>query len=199
MPAFDLRHVRVAKYNNNAGAVTYGARQSAGDAMTASLELTFAEGSLYAEGRMAEYVREATGGTISIGTKYIPAEAQKLMYGSQPKTRTIGTKTVESLVESADDAASYVGVSFYAPDRIDGVTKYTCVFIPKALFGPPGMSYQTKNNTITFQTPTTTGQFMADDSSGKVIREVAIVDDMETAIAWCDAVFGAAAEEESGT
>ena len=194
MPAFDFRHVQVAKYVNTSGVISYDTPVKAGDAINAQLELRFAEGRLYAEGALAEYLKEATGGTISLGVKYIPAAAQQLMYGATAKTRSIGSgasaKTISGAVFSGNDAPKYVGVSFYAPDMIDGVRKFTCVFISKTLFGPPSLSYQTKGENIVFQTPTTTGEFLVDDSSGKLLLETATCDTMEDAIAWCNLVLG---------
>ncbi len=194
MPAFDLRGIRLGKYNSAAGNVTYDEVTSAGDAMNVNLELRFAEGRLYAESKLAEYIKEATGGTISIGVKYIPDDAKSLLYGAAKNTRQISINneqvSVSGIKYTTKDAPNYVGVSFYAPDMIDGVHKYTCVFISKALFGQPAMNYQTKGENITFQTPTTTGEFLGDDSTAQNLIESAIVDNEETAIAWTKAVLG---------
>ena len=48
MPKFDLRNIKVAKYVNNNGTISYSDRQKAGDAMSAVLSMRFAEGRLYA-------------------------------------------------------------------------------------------------------------------------------------------------------
>lgn len=191
MPTFDLRGIKVAEYINTSGTVSYGSTISAGDAMAANLELKFAEGRLYAESTLAEYMKKALGGSISIGVKYLPEAAQTLMYGTQAKTRTLGgNQVVKGLKTTAKDVAKYVGVSFYAPDMIDGVPKYTCVFVSRALFGPPSMVYQTLGESIVFQTPTTTGEFLADNSEDQNIMEVAVADTEDAAIAWCSTVFG---------
>ena len=89
MPQFDLRGIKVAKYVNTAGVISYTDAQSAGDAMTANLELRFAEGRLYAESTLAEFIRKCVGGTISLGVKYIPTAAQKLMFGVSENSRSI--------------------------------------------------------------------------------------------------------------
>jgi len=190
MPAFDLRNIQVAPYTNTNGTITYGTKVSAGGAMTVNLELRFAEGRLYAEGRLAEYIREAIGGSISIGVKYLPVDAQKLLFGATEKSRTVSSKTMKSTAYGANDTASYVGCSFYAPDMIDGAKKYTCVFIAKAMFGPPGMTYQTKGENITFQTPTIIGEFLPDDSASAMIVDSYTADTMADAVAWCNAVLG---------
>lgn len=189
MPSFDLRGIKVAQYTNTSGTISYSNATSAGDAMTANLDLTFAEGRLYAEGKLAEFIREATGGTLSLGVKYIPDAAKKLLFGAVDKSRTISGTTVTGLKYSANDDPKYVGVAFYAPDMIDGVKKYTCVFVKKARFGPPSMSYVTKGESITFNTPTTTGEFLPDDSSAADLFETAVVDTVAAAQAWVTAVL----------
>ncbi len=193
MPQYDLRGIKVAKYNFSNNAVSYTDPLVAGDAMAVTLELKFAEGRLYAESALAEYMREPTGGTISIGVKYLPDAVQQLLFGSRAKTRSIGSgqsaKNIGSLVIGAKEEGDYVGVAFYAPDRIDGAKKFTCVKIAKAMFGPPSMSFQTKGESIVFNTPTTTGEFLADDSETQDLIEVAVCDTEADAIAWRDGVL----------
>lgn len=190
MPQFDLRYIQAAKYTNTSGTVTYAEKTKVGDAMSANLELKFAEGRLYAEGRLSEYMRLATGGTISLGVKEIPDAAKKLLYGAQESTRSVPqASNAKGVVYSAKDAASYVGVSLYCPDVVDGATKYTCVFVAKALFGPPSMSYKTKGQNLEFVTPTTTGEFLASDAVAETIMETVTVDTIDAAKAWCDAVL----------
>lgn len=193
MPQFDLRGIKCAKYVNTNGTITYTNPQDVGDAMTATLEMRFAEGRLYAESSLAEFMRKATGGSLSLGVKYIKTDAQKLMFGSTEKTRSVsagGSQTsVKSLVLGAKSSPSYVGIAFYAPDMIDGVEKYTCVFASKCLFGPPSMSLQTAGENIQFTTPTTSGEFLANDAASKDMLEVAVCDTEAAAIAWRDAVL----------
>lgn len=184
MPSFDLRGIRAGKYKNASGTVSYENQTDVGDAMSAQLELKFAEGRLYAESRLAEYIKLATGGTISLAVKYIKKAAQAMLYGCTSDT------SKENLKFSAKDIANYVGVGFYAPDKIDGVTKYTCVWVPKALFGPPSLSYQTKGENIQFNTPTTTGEFLADDSTDELLLEVETVDSATAAVAWIKGKLG---------
>lgn len=199
MPSFGLKGIKAAKYVNTAGTITYTNPTDVGDAITANLELRFAEGRLYAEDMLAEYMRKAVGGTISIGVKYIKQSAQALLFGVQTKNRSISyvptgttvtaTATATSVVTGGQDLGQYVGLAFYAPDMVDGVKKFTCVFVKKCLFGPPSMQLQTMGDSIQFNTPTTSGEFLADDSSAQDLFEVAIVDDENAAKAWVTAVL----------
>lgn len=184
MPSFDLRGIRAGKYKNTSGTVTYTEPTDVGDAMSAQLELKFAEGRLYAESKLAEYIKLATGGRISLAVKYLKKNAQTMFYGCTSDT------SKENLKFSAKDIANYVGVGFYAPDKIDGVTKYTCVWVPKVLFGPPSLSYKTKGENIQFNTPTTTGEFLADDSTDELLLEVETVDSATDAVAWIKGKLG---------
>lgn len=198
MPQFDLRGIKCAKYINTAGTISHSNAQAVGDAMTANLEMRYAEGRLYAESTLAEFMKKATGGTISLGVKYIKDAAQQLMFGSRSKSRSVtyvpasgttATATVSSLILGAKTMPQYVSIAFYAPDMIDGVLKYTCVYIAKALFGPPSMTLQTASENIQFNTPTTSGEFLADDSSNQDMLEVAVCDDEAEANAWITAVL----------
>lgn len=192
MPTFDLRGIKIGKYTNTDGTITYDTPVSMGDAMSVELNLTAAEGRLYAESRLAEYKKLITGGTASVGVKYITDAAQKLLFGMSENTRNVGTNTSQkSLKATAKDIAKYVGMGFYAPDAIDGTDKYTAVFVYKVLFGAPGYVYATKGDGITFQTPTTTGEFLADDSEDKNIMEIAILASESDAVAWINKCFGA--------
>lgn len=192
MPTFDLRGIKIGKYINTEGTITYETPISMGDAMSVELNLTAAEGRLYAESRLAEYKKLITGGTASVGVKYITDAAQKLLFGMSENTRNVGTNTSQkSLKATAKDIAKYVGMGFYAPDAIDGTDKYTAVFVYKVLFGAPGYVYATKGDSITFRTPTTTGEFLADDSEDKNIMEIAILASESDAVAWINKCFGA--------
>ena len=184
MPTFDLRGIRIGKYKNTSGTVTYETPTEVGDAMSANIELKFAEGRLYAEGRLAEYIKLATGGTISIAVKYIKKAAQAMMYGATTDNQKDNVKF------SAKDVANYVGVGLYAPDKVDGVTKYTCMWVPKALFGPPSFAYQTKGESIQFNTPTTTGEFLPDDTTAELLLESETVETAEEAVAWIKGKLG---------
>lgn len=192
MPTFDLRGIKIGKYTNTDGTITYDTPVSMGDAMSVELNLTAAEGRLYAESRLAEYKKLITGGTASVGVKYITDAAQKLLFGMSENTRNVGTNASQkSLKATAKDIAKYVGMGFYAPDAIDGTDKYTAVFVYKVLFGAPGYVYATKGDSITFQTPTTTGEFLADDSEDKNIMEIATLANESDAVAWINKCFGA--------
>lgn len=198
MPTYGLRGATVYPYTNNNGTVTYGTGVGAGCAIQAQLELRFAEARLYACDNLAEYIREAIGGTITFGAKLFPQAAQVAMFGSKIKSRSISytepgsststTQTVTSVVTGADDNPAYVGFAAYGPDQINGEKKWTAFFVRKVKFSAPSLTMQTKGETITFQTPQTTGEFLADDTTDRGLLEVATLDSEAAAQAWIAAI-----------
>lgn len=188
MPNFDLRHIGVARYNEMDEASYYTDHQTVGEAMTVNLDLVFAEGRLYAEGSLSEYIKLATGGTMSIGVKRIMPKAQVLLYGSTESAYTVNGRTMTGLVTGADDLPNDVGVSFYAPDRLNGKNVFTCVLVKRAAFGPPSYAYATRGQNITFGTPTTTGEFQSD--ANNEFFEVATAENEIDAVTWCDTMLG---------
>ena len=203
MPQFGFKYVKAAKYTNTAGTISYSGATTLGESISMNLQLQFAEGRLYAMDSLREYLRKATGGTISVGVKYLPTAAQKLLFDAKDKSRTLphestetGT-TVAGLAFNGKMKVQYVGLACYAPDMIEGVEKYTCLFVAKALFGPPGYVFQTINgNTITFQTPTTTGEFMTAENADMDLIEVAVCDSEDDAKAWVDLVLQVGSDDD---
>jgi hypothetical protein len=125
---------------------------------------------------------------------------QTLLFGAAAKSRSITyevgttevTESVAGVAYGANTTANYVGVACYSPCMRDGVQKYLCLFIPKTLFGPPSMTLHTAGENIVFQTPTTSGEFLASDATDKELFEMVTVDSEAAAKAWVDAVFTAA-------
>lgn len=192
MPEFDLRGMKAAKYNYSKATkkITYGEAVSMGEAMTANLEMKFAEGRIYAESSLSEYMKKCTGMTTSVGVKYLPDDCQKLLFGFYELSRSVGSgspKTIKSMAAGRTSTGQYVGHGFYSPDMIDGVEKFTAVFVHKTLFGPPSKTLQTMGESITFNTPTTSGESLVDDL-GHLFEWYSFDTEAET-IAWLDACF----------
>ena len=199
MPLYGFRGVYIAKRNENNGVVTYDAPITPGCPIRANLEFQFAEGDLWCKDALSIVKRKATGGQVTFEAARLTPACQVLAFGATQRTRSITytdsagqsqTKNVSSVVYSETDQAPYVGFAGYGPDANSDADDTFCAFmIGKAKFSPPSLNMQTMNNSITFQTPTTTGRFMPDGKAGGVIQEVAICDSEEEAAAWCQAVF----------
>lgn len=199
MARIGLRGATLAKYNVNAnGDVSYDTPVSGGCARAADLQLQFAEAELWGCDGLREYLREAIGGSITFEATFFTDAMKVLAFGNKEKTRSITykndqgvdtTKTVTSVADTSSDDAPYVGFAVYSPDMINHVKKWAAIFVPCAKFSSPNTKLATRDSNISFQTPTTTGRFLPDDTDEHVIRDVAILDTEAEAIAWCEACF----------
>ena len=193
MPTFDLRNIKCAEYSESNNEPSYSNATVVGDAINVDLQLRFAEGRLYAESSLAEYLRKCTGGTVSIGVKYIKDAAQKMMFGAQEKSRTVNSKTIKGLVYGSKNVHKAVGIAAFAPDMIDGVEKYTAFLIYRTMMSEPSLSMRTMGDNIQFETPTTSGEFMPRIADSKEFLEVAVLDSEADAKAWVDLVLNVSA------
>ena len=198
MATIGLRGATIARYHNTNGVVTYDTPISGGCSRRAELQLQFAEAELWGCDGLRESIREAVGGNITFEATFFSNDMQVLAFGATLKQREVTytneaseevTTTITSVVYSADDEAPYIGFAVYGPDMINHVKKWSCIFVACAKFSPPNTTMATRDSSITFQTPTTTGRFLPDDTTGHVIQETAVCDTEAEAQAWCQAVF----------
>ena len=199
MATIGIRGATIARYNvNSNGAVSYGTPISGVCARRAELKLQFAEAELWGCDGLREYIREATGGDITFEATFFSPEMQVLAFYKKTRERSVTytdetgaqtTKTIQSVADTSNDTAPYVGFAVYGPDMINHVKKWAAVFVPCVKFSSPDVVMQTRDSSINFQTPTTTGRFLPDDTDDHVIRDMAICDSEAEAQAWCEACF----------
>ena len=199
MPLYGFKGVYIAKRNVNDGVVTYDPPITPGCPINAQLSFTFTEAPFYCKDALQFIKRKVTGGSVTFEAAYLSDACKKLAFGATEKSRSLTytdasgssvTKTVKSIAYSDGDQAPYVGFAGYGPDsNSDDSDRFTAFFIGKAKFSPPSTNLKTVDQSITYQTPTTTGSFMPDEAAGGVIQEVGTFDSEEEAAAWCQAVF----------
>lgn len=181
-----LRYPVAAKRNPADG--THSAGIVVAKMMKVDLSPTLAEAILYGDDGEAEAIKEFGGATLSVGVTYISDDAQKLLYGhtTAQETLTVDSQQVpvDVIKSKSGDAGETVGFGFYAPCMRDHVKKFRAFWFPCVVFGEPGLSLTTKGNTITFNTPTTTGTVMVDDQDDSNWKDEITVADAKTAIAW---------------
>lgn len=200
--AFDLRDIFFGEYNYDKATdkISYANQQMLGRGISATFELRTAEGRLYSSGALSRYRKKVTGGSISVGVESLTLEVQQSLFKAETSNVSIKsgetTKTVTGIGYGEQTRGRYIGVATYVPaDDADDTDAYILIFARKAMFGPPAMSYNTANNSITWTTPTTTGEFVAPDkkpgaATPPLMIEIAEADSEEDAIAWCKAQLG---------
>lgn len=150
MATVGLRDLYYSIVTENGDETTYAAPVRLAKAISAGLSVDVAEGKLYADDGVDEVAREFTGGTLTLNVNDLSIESAAAILGQ--KAGTDGVVYV-----SADDVAPYVAVGFRAK-KSDGKFKY--IWLYKVKFSVPSENYQTKGETITFNTPEITGNIL---------------------------------------
>lgn len=130
-----------------------------GKAISASISINVAEGTLYADDALAESAKEFISGTLTIGIDDLEDETSVLLLGHKQDTGSAG-----ELIANETDTAPYVGVGFYGKRIKNGVPSWKAVWYPKVQFKEPNEDMATKGETITFGTYSLEGTIMRDDS-----------------------------------
>lgn len=138
-----------------------------GDAMTANLSITMAEGSLYANNRRKEHKEKFDTGSLELGVDDLIDTVQAKMYGHDTETVTIGegadAKTLTVNVSNADDRPKSLGVGFFQTVTRDDVDLFRVIVLTKVQFAEPTDNAQTADNNITMNGRTTTGTILSRD------------------------------------
>ena len=170
----------VAKLDESSGTPKYTGKASCGKAIQLTVTVTYAEGSLCGDDGQAEYDREFSYADLVLNTTTLPTEVHNTMFG-----HTVSTDTEKSIKDSATDEAPYVGFGIYVPQKIDGKRSYMAIWFNKVKFTEADETYNTKADSITYNTPSVNGRAVALDSSGEW-RERQFFDTAAEAQEWID-------------
>jgi phi13 family phage major tail protein len=132
------------------GYETYGTPTRLSKAISAELTFNTASATLYADDAAADVFNAASGGTITLGTRDISPAVFSALLGA-----TIDDNGV--IVQASEDAANYVAIGFRS-QKSDG--HYMYVWIYRVKFSAPGMTHNTKADSIAFDTPSIEGAFV---------------------------------------
>lgn len=156
------------------GAETYGTPKKMAEAMTAELSVKTAEGSLYADDTLSESITEFDSGTIKLGVKDLMPEVL---------AEILGQKVDQNKVVWAgkDDEPPYVAIGFRAK-KTGGRFRY--VWLLKAKFKVPSEKYETKGESIKFNTPDIEADFMARRKDGRWKADFVGTEESNVAKTW---------------
>lgn len=148
MANFGLSLPTIAKLNTNTG--KYSDRFKCGKATNTSVVPNYATGTLWADNRKAEDVKEFKDATVTLGVDSMPIKASDVVFGH--KVNEDGT-----ISDRATDEGNYVGYGFVGREMKEGKKQYRGCILLKVKFQEGEESYSTKGDNITFGTPTLTG------------------------------------------
>lgn len=168
MAVIGLSKPYIAKYSNTGTTVTYTRPTLIGKAITMSLSLNSgSENILYADNAPAESDNQFSGGSLTIGTDNLSAEAMLSLYGTKEEAinaEGVSTSDAKWLVHDDDQIIPYVGFGGVIMKKVNGATKYVAVIYNKVQFQNLNDSATTKGETIEWQTPELTATLMRSDN-----------------------------------
>lgn len=153
-----------------------------GKAIGLDVNPNYAEGSLNADDKQAEYDKEFTYAEVTLNTSTLPIAAHEKMFGHTVDTAKKNVKF------NVDDQANYVGMAWVSVEKVDGVRNFIGNFLKKAKFTEPSESYSTKGDSIEYKTPSISGRALGlDDGSWK---ETEVCSSEADALKWINTMFG---------
>lgn len=168
MAVVGLSKPYIAKYSNTGATVTYTQPTLIGKAITMSLSLNSgSENILYADNAPAESDNQFSGGSLTIGTDNLSAEAMLSIFGTKEEAINadgVSTSDAKWLVHDDDQIIPYVGFAGIIMKKVGGLTKYVAVVYNKVQFQNLNDSATTKGETIEWQTPELTATLMRSDN-----------------------------------
>jgi phi13 family phage major tail protein len=138
-----------------------------GDAITANLSITMAEGSLYANNRRKEHKEKFDSGSLELSVDDLVDTVQAKLYGHTTETLSVGegtgAKSLTVNVSKGADRPISVGIGFYQTVTRDDVDMFRVIVLTKVQFAEPQDNAQTADNNITMNGRTTTGTILTRD------------------------------------
>ena len=184
MAQIDLKYPMYAPLTEDEASRTfeYGDGKVAAKAIRVDISLNVVDSPLYADGEVAERLREFIDGTMTFTPDDLSPEVRGDWLGNQTEEETVGEETVEVLDSSTDDLPGYFGFGYIIPKVKNKVRYYRAIFFPKVQFGEPNETAETKGENITWQTPAIEGKIMR-RIDGRWKREITVAS-LDTAINW---------------
>ena len=172
----------VALYAVNDGTVSYSNAMQLARGVSVAIAIETGDGTnFYADNVAAESTGGVfTGGTVTLTVDGLKDVARKMIEGlATPTEITVSASTVQVYSYDSDQAIPYVGIGFIARYMENGVTSYVPMVLTKCVFDVDGLSAQTQEEDIAFQTQELTATIMRDDSAKHCWRKIASAQDSE--------------------
>lgn len=168
MARIGLSKPYIAIYVNTAGTVTYSARTVLGKYTNIDMSLDSAdENILYADNGPAESDSQFSGGTVTVTTDDLRAEAFKTALGLVEESISgVTTGSPKWMVFNDSQAAPYFALGGIIKKKVDGAYKWQAFILEKIKFRNPDLSVATQGESIEWQTPELEATILRSDASG---------------------------------
>lgn len=169
-----LRDLFYAICTENDGAEIYGETKRLAEAITADLSVKTADATLYADDALCETVTEFANGTLKLNVADITPEGLAEILG-----QTVDQNKV--VWSGKDDEPPYIAIGFRAK-KTKG--RYRYIWLLKCKAKTPSEKYETKGESIKFNTPEIELDILARKKDGNWKADFVGVETDEIAKAW---------------
>lgn len=160
------------------GVESYGTPKKMAGAMTADLSITTADGKLYVDDALAITVSEFANGNLKLGIDDLTPETTAEILGQAVDKNKV-------VWAGGDDEPPYIAVGFRAK-KTGG--KYKYIWLLKCRAKVPAEKYETKGESINFQTPEIELTIMRRSKDGNWKADYTGTPDSDAAKTWFTAV-----------
>ena len=140
------------------GSITYAPGKRVGKLMKVDVSPAFDNVKVYADDGVAEEVNLFKNASVTLGTNYIPSDCEPIMFGNTYDAEKRSAEYGEN------DNGKYVGFGSVYCKKIDGKDVYFMEWLHKVKFTLPNESRTTRNETVSFNTPSITGTAYKDEN-----------------------------------
>lgn len=155
---------------------TYGEAVVLGEAIGLDIEPQYKEAEKYGDNKQISKRKRFKNAKISLETSTIPIKGQKVLFGHKVDEAT------NTITYNVNDNNNYVGLGVYVTEEVDGIDKYSAMFIYKSKFAESKEAYETEGDSITYQTPAIEGEALGNAAGDWRTRKQ--FDTEAEAVAW---------------
>ena len=167
----------IAVYSEENGKAVYSGGIRFGKAIKIEVDPQYEDISDYRDINDTEEDEEFSYADITLDTDEVPEEAEPMMFGRE----TDG-------ISRESDCPGYVGVGVRTKHIKNGRIRYLAIWIHKTKFKEGSSSHETKGDSVSYQTPSTSGKAVP-DVEGKW-RTKRTFETAEEADHWIDTIAG---------
>lgn len=180
-----LAHAVVAKLDISKN--TYGESVVLGEAIGLDIEPQYKEAEKYGDNKQISKRKRFKNAKVSLETSTIPLKGQTVLFGHTTSEET------KEITYNVNDNNNYVGLGVYVTEEVDGVDKYSAMFMYKVKFAEGKEAYETEGDSITYQTPSIDGEALGNAAGDW--RKRRQFDTEEEAIEWINKIIAGTVEE----
>ena len=131
------------------GTPTYDGAETFGKAVSAKVDVTNNDATLYAEDALAESDKSFNSAKVTLG---VADDDDTIFAPILGHTVNDGAEGNGEMVRNANDVAPYVGIGRVITKMVNGALKYKGEFLYKVKFSEPSQEDQTKGEKVDFKT-----------------------------------------------